>query len=53
MGGWIGWLVTPLLKNNKKMKFVNIIVEMKRNTLDNYLSFLLCASANIVCGVTV
>ena len=55
VGGWIGWLVIPLLKNNKKkkMKFANIIAEMKGYTLGNYmyLSFLLCASASI-CGVS-
>lgn len=43
-GGWIGWLVNPFLKRqkiNKLKQMVNIIAEMKGNTLDNLYFVLL------------
>ena len=38
-GGWIEWLASPLLekqKIKKLKKIVNILAEIKENTLDKY-----------------
>ena len=55
VGEWIGWLVIPLLKNNKRMKLFceyYCTNEGKHSGQLPVISFLLCASASI-CGVTV